>query len=436
MPYGSDVTSLRTAFSGDATITVNGEIVTNNVANIDFSDPVTLAIGDNTYTVTISYSNLPIVYITTPDHVGITSKDDWVEGGTLTIGNTELGKNDISIGSNFKGRGNSTWTYAKKPYAIKLDSKSKILGMPKHKRWVFLANWNDRSFVRTSIAFDMGGKSNLAYTPRIKDVEVILNGKYCGLYQLTEQLKIDDNRVNVGDDGFLFEIDARGDEANGDILFTVSHISYPIVIKDPDIKKDDDNYNYAKTFLTEFDDVLFSDDWLDSVNGYTKYIDLNSFVDWYLINEISKNSDAFFWSSCYMNLNRTTEKLSMGPLWDFDLAFGNYFDMSENEVNQKSGFWITRASWYKRMFEDPEFVSLVKERFNYFYSYKDYYTELIKQRYAELEYSAYGDNLIWNRITTSTDYTIVGQTYWDYCTKLDDYMTARWEWLKSEFDAM
>jgi hypothetical protein len=434
MPYGSDVTSLRTAFSGDATITVNGETVTNNVANIDFSDPVTLSIGDTEYTVTISYSNLPIVYITTPDHVGITSKDDWIKGGTLTIGNTESGENDLTIGSSFKGRGNSTWSCPKKPYAIKLDSNSKILGMPKHKRWVLLANYYDNSFMRTSIAFDMSNNSSLAYTPRIKDVEVVLNGKYNGLYTLTEQLKIDKNRVNVGDDGFLFEIDARGDETNGDVLFNVSHISNPIVIKDPDVTKDDDNYNYAKSFLTDFDEILFSDEWLDIEEGYTKYIDINSFVDWYLINEISKNNDACFFSSCYMNLNRTIGILSMGPLWDFDLAFGN---VNYNDNDNPEGFWLKRTiAWYKRMFEDPEFVSLVKERFNHFYSYKDYYTELIKQKYAELEYSAYGDNLVWNRITTSTDYTIVGQTYWDYCTELDNFMTTRWEWLKSEFDAM
>jgi hypothetical protein len=437
MPYGSDVTTLRTAFSGDATITVNGETVTNNVANIDFSDPVTLAIGDTEYTVTISYSNLPIVYITTPDHVGITSKDDWVEGGTLTIGNTESGENDLTIGSSFKGRGNTTWERPKKPYAIKLDSKSKILGMPKHKRWVLLANYYDRSFMRTIIAFDMGTKSNLAYTPRIKDVELVLNGKYNGLYSLTEQLKIDNYRVNVGDDGFLMEIDARGDVNNGDILFNVDHISNPIVIKDPDVVQDDDNYNFARNFVSEFDSVLFGDNWLDGENGYKKYIDINSFVDWYLINEISKNNDACFFSSCYMNLNRTTGILSMGPLWDYDLAFGNYFDLPEHKNNQTDGFWLKKTiPWYIRMFEDPEFVSLVKERFNYFYSYKDYYTEHIKQKYAELEYSAYGDNLIWNRITTSTDYTIVGQTYWDYCTELDNFMTTRWEWLKSEFDNM
>jgi hypothetical protein len=437
MPYGSDVTSLRTAFSGDATITVNGEPITNNVANIDFSEPVTLAIGDTEYTVTISYSNLPIVYITTPDHVGITSKDDWVTGGTLTIGNTEFGENDLTIGSSFKGRGNTTWGRPKKPYAIKLDSKSKILGMPKHKRWVLLANWYDRSFMRATIAFDMGAKSNLAYTPRIKDVELVLNGKYNGLYSLTEQLKIDNNRVNVEDDGFLMEIDARGDANNGDILFNVEHISNPIVIKDPDVVQDDDNYNYAKTFLTEFDNVLFSEDWLDSENGYKKYIDINSFADWYLINEISKNADADFYASCYMNLNRKTGILAMGPLWDFDLAFGNYFDWPEHACSQTDGFWIkVYAPWFTRLFEDPDFVSLVKERFNYFYSYKDYYTEFIKQKYADIEYSAYGDNLMWNRLTTSTDYSIVGQSYLDNCTILDDYMTKRWEWLKSEFDNM
>jgi hypothetical protein len=229
------------------------------------------------------------------------------------------------------------------------------------------------------------------------------------------------------------EIDERANVNNGDILFNVDHISNSIVIKDPDVEQDDDNYNFAKEFVTEFDRVLFSENWLDSEIGYKKYIDVNTFIDWYLINEISKNYDGCFFSSCYMNLNRTTGILSMGPLWDFDLTFGNEY-FNDNDVPEE--FCLKKIAWYIQMFKDPEFVSLVKERFNYFYTYKDYYTELIKQKYAELEYSAYGDNLVWNRITTSTDYTIVGQSYWNNCTKLDNFMTARWEWLKSEFDNM
>jgi hypothetical protein len=258
-----------------------------------------------------------------------------------------------------------------------------------------------------------------------------------GTYQLTEQLKIDEKRVNVGDDGFLMEIDARGSESGGDVLFRLGHVTNPIVIKDPDVVKNDDNYNFLVNYMTNFDNVLFSDNWLDAETGYKKYVDLSSFVDWYLINEISKNNDACFYASCYMNLNRKTGILSMGPLWDFDVAFGNYVFNSASSTNNPEGFYIKKTiNWYIRMFDDPEFVKMVKERLDFFYSYKEYYTNLIEEKSTTLLPSVYNNNTIWHKTSSSDDYDAVKTNYKAACTKLEDFMAKRWEWLKAEYDKM
>ena len=125
-----------------------------------------------------------------------------------------------------RGRGNSTWNYPKNPYAFKLDDKAEILGMPKHKRWVLLANWMDRTLLRNRTSFQIAASTGLAWTPNGEFVEVILNGQHIGNYYLCEQVKIDENRLDINDPydaedaysgnpadyGYLLEADDSYDE--------------------------------------------------------------------------------------------------------------------------------------------------------------------------------------------------------------------------------
>jgi hypothetical protein len=99
----------------------------------------------------------------------------------------------------------------------------------------------------------------------------------------------------------------------------------------------------------------------DPDEGYRKYLDVNSFVDWYLVNEITKNNDAIFWSSVFMYYDQDKGKYCMGPVWDFDISLGNYKD---SPGESSDGFYIKNASWIHRLFEDPAFVSSVKDRWN------------------------------------------------------------------------
>ena len=184
---------------------------------------------------------LPVVYINTNDNAPIVDKDNWIPG-TMDI--KGLDESDNYNGTmNIKGRGNSTWGYPKKPYAIKLDSKSKILGFPKHKRWVLLANWMDKTLLRNHVAFEISKNTGLAWTPRGKFVELVLNGEPQGNYYLCEQIKIDENRLNINElsnsdtdaesitGGYLLELDVYYDEVN---KFHSKLKELPFMIKEPD----------------------------------------------------------------------------------------------------------------------------------------------------------------------------------------------------------
>lgn len=145
--------------------------------------------------------------------VSIDSKDVYVDSVSLIFTN-QSGDIDYKGYGRIKGRGNSTWTNSpKKPYTIKLYEKASLTGLPKDKSWVLLANYFDPTQLRNSVASFISSKiSYLEYTPHYKFVFLTLNNTPCGIYQIGEKLKIGENRVNIGDDGFLLEVDYKYDE--------------------------------------------------------------------------------------------------------------------------------------------------------------------------------------------------------------------------------
>lgn len=386
-----------------------------------------------------SDSNIPVLVIETPSP--ITSKLDWTEGCSISILNAD--KYDQTFSNvQIKGRGNTTWLVSKKPYAIKLDKKAEVLGLPKHKRWVLLANHLDHSNLRNDICFFMGKMSldnnpaGLEYTPRSKFMRVIMNGKYQGLYQLTEQIKADDKRVNVGDDGFILEIDARAGGDPDDVFFNVGHIPHPLVIKEPDVVAGDNNYNYISKFMENVDSILFSDKYLDETSGYKSLIDINSFIDWYLVNEITKNNDAMFFSSCYMNLKRDG-KLKMGPIWDFDFAMGNYIYSNPGEnANNSEGLWVKKTKWFTRMFSDPAFISILKERFNYYYINRQKIYDYIDEKKLEISNALLENDMRWFIYSNPFDSTITLNSFYNECDEIKAWLEHRINWLDSEFSKL
>ena len=413
----------------------NGSSVQSRSTKCDFKKPVRLTITNQNktkeYTIYVhAFTGLPVLWIETIDREPIASREEYVSAIFKLVEDvrTRSAGDVIETSMLIKGRGNSNWAMPKKPYRLKLDNEYPLFGEHKDKAWVLIGNYPDKTMLRNSTAFYMSKISNLDYTPKAHYVEVMLNGRYNGTYQLCEKLKRSKHRVDVGEDGFLLEVDAVA--KSDDPVFRTAHLKHPINVKSPSVEVGDENYNYIKDFVLKAESTLFASNFKDTDEGWQKYMDMDSFVDWYLINEIARNNDALFYSSCYMNLTRDG-KLKMGPVWDYDIAFGN---INYNDNFKTNGFWIKNTTWYSRLFEDPAFVEKVKERFNYFYSHQEDIIREITENAAYLRRAVVENENRWGTLYTETwpNYDIWGN-YNNEVESLKEWLKARFDWLNYQF---
>lgn len=428
-------------YSGDS-ITINHSRAISEESVCDYKKPVRLSVfsgsAQKDYWVYVySYNGLPIITIDTEDRKEIVSKVDYLKANFKLVENvvTRAAGDVVEAEVNIRGRGNATWdvypftAYPKKPYRLKFDKKISLFDGPQEKSYVLLANVIDKTSLRNQTAFFMSEISDLDYTPKFHFVDLFLNGKYEGIYQLGDKLSISKNRVNVGDDGYLLEIDFRAVDEIATYFF-VEHLKSPVNIKEPDMDLADDRVQFIKEYVTKADSVLFSDNFTDKEEGWQKYFDITSFVDWYLINELSRNGDAVLGTSCYMSLKKGG-KLKMGPVWDFDTAFGNN---NTNETTPADGYYIKDASWFNRMYEDPVFVNKVKERFSYFYNHRyDIYLNI--DNYADyIRYSVIENNNRWqNLYKENFDQQAIWGGYFNEVQFMKNWLENRFQWFNNEF---
>ena len=373
-------------------------------------------------------TGLPVVVLDTPDAAPIVSKEIWMEGATVTIYNPD-GSIDYEGSLSVKGRGNSTWTqFPKKPYAMKLDSKGEILGMKKHKRWCLLANWMDRTLIRNAVAFEISRKTELAWTPSGKFVELILNGEHKGNYYLCEQVKVDENRVNITElkktsveGGYLMEVDAWFDEA---YKFRSPVHDVPWQFKDPD-EVTQAQFDYMYAYIEAFERSLY-DDALFKARDYTNYIDCDSWVDWWLVNELAQNGDVNQPKSIYISKD-VGGKLVAGPVWDFD--WGTFIPVEFNPSVEKINYSCRGPKFYlnRICIEDPQFRALAKEHWMRFRSALTEIPAYIDSLAATLVASDAINIAMWpiDR-TTNQDVTL---SFEDAVARLKQAYTEKYQWL-------
>ena len=332
----------------------------------------------------LSGSRLPIVYITTP--AKIVSKEDWVKSCRISICNS--GGNDaVYENVQIKGRGNSTWRYPKKPYAIKLDKKEEVLGMPRHKRWVLLANYLDHTCLRNDVSFEIARcMPGLAWTPHGEFVEVVMNGEPLGNYYLCEQIKVDQNRLNITgigptdiDDvsvtgGYVFELDINYDEL---YKFTTSYQGLPVQFKDPDENIAAAQMNYVQNYFNRIENMLYGGN--STGENLFDYIDMDSFIDWWLVHELTGNGEPNHPKSCYMYKDRNG-KLCAGPVWDFDYA--------TFKPSTPKSLIISSSLWYGALMKNAAFTERVKERWTMHKSSLEQIEGYIDMRAAQIKESA------------------------------------------------
>ncbi len=439
VPINGNISNLIATFDQG-----NSEIFIDNIKQIsgitynDFSKELNYtAISsddkEQTHKIIVSYFNdLPIVYINTNGGVPIDSKEEYREGFASIFGGlnySNLTDSEMKI----RGRGHSTWyVHPKKAYQLKFDNQTKMLDMPKDKKWIFLAEHSDKTLIRNKIAFEMGYISNLDWTPQSHFADVFVNDEYNGTYNVCQKVEETNNRVVLGDNGYLLEIDDITHINFDDVTFNTSH--FPVInIKEPSLENNSTEYLYIKDLINEFEDVLMSANFSNQTTGYAKYIDVDSFVDWYVINEITKNQDSRSYSSIYLNVI-PGEKIKMGPLWDFDLSFGN---VNYSDCEFYTGFWVKDNAWFDRLFDDPAFVLKIKERFNYFRNNQDYILDKIDyySNYISLSQIENEDkwDVIGNYIWPNP---VVYNTYLEEVNHLKNWYINRMNWLQSEFDGM
>ncbi len=268
------------------------------------------------------------------------------------------------------GRGHSTWQWQKKPYRLKLSEKASLLGFPKNKDYILLANYSDKSLIRNITAYDMGRQlDSFVWTPTQYSVDLFVNGEYRGVYALGEQREIAKAKINLyesatePDRGYLLETYGADDESlvNGKDFFTVnSGSAVNLTFVDPEGgEMTDEQRKFIIDYFNAADDAI--------VNGkdYEQYIDTDSFADWIIMQELTCNLDCCYRRSCYFTKDKGG-KIKMGPIWDFDLAFGNFsmdpgYDdwFTIGEDNEDA--YIT-VNWCNYLMNDEKFRGKIRER--------------------------------------------------------------------------
>ncbi len=278
-----------------------------------------------------SATNLPLVVIHTDSAKEITSKTVYTPGIIHVISNS--GSSILTDSLGIRGRGNGSWVFPKKPYKLKLAHKARLLGMPaKAKKWTLINNYGDKTLMRNLLAFRISEMMGMDYTPAGRMVDVMFNGEYKGTYQLCDQIEVRKNRVDItemdaGDNsgseltgGYLVEIDAYADQEKK--WFTTKDYALPVSLKYPD---EDDitgtQFSYLQTAFNRMVSRVASASYNNPVMGFRRYLDEDSFLRRFLVEELAANVDA--WWSVHMYKDRDSTRWRTGPVWDFDLAFEN-----------------------------------------------------------------------------------------------------------------
>lgn len=314
---------------------------------------VLMVLGRNAQAQSFTSSNLPIIVINSSgqsivDEPKITASMGIIDNGFGVRNNVTDPFNNYDGKIGIEIRGSSSQSFPKKQYGLELRNNlgeginAPLLGMPAEEDWVLFAPYNDKSLMRDALAYKLGRDLGW-YAPRTRFCEVVINGEYQGIYVLIEKVKRDKNRVDVnklnpdeisGDNltgGYLIKIDKNTGSGNGGWTSTFlppNRSNIQTIFFQYDYPKAADiapqQKTYIKDLMASFESTLAGTNFNDPVQGYTRYIDVDSFIDFYIANEVGKNVDGYRLSTyLYKQKDSDGGKLHMGPIWDFNLGFGN-----------------------------------------------------------------------------------------------------------------
>ncbi len=352
--------------------------------------------------VTFTTSNLPIILLNTN---GVTIPDEPKIDATMKIIYNGVGvlNSVIDTPNNYNGnigielRGSSSINYPQKPYKIETRNASNVkqnvslLGMPLESDWILLSNYNDKVFMRNTLAYKLFNEMG-NYATKTKFCEVVLNGEYVGVYLLMENIKRGTNRVNIEKlevtentginvtGGYIIKNDYW--DATNSWLLNYHPIDHPtfdvhLVYEYPKpAVVTAQQKTYIQTFINDFETALYGPNYADPAIGYNKYIDVNTFIDYLIVNELSRNGDGFKKSS-YFNKDidspTSISKLKAGPVWDFDWAWKNVNECAIFAQTNGAGWAhlvndcnpdVNSPGWFVKLLQDPNFQNQFRCRWN------------------------------------------------------------------------
>ena len=318
---------------------------------------------------------LPVIFLETDGHHGINNKEYW-KGAEIDIftaaGHTS--KDNIQI----KGRGNSTWSFPKKPFNIRFkDGPSSILGLPEANKFCALANWRDHSRIRNAIALEIARQTSMEWTPQGCFADLVLDGNWHGNYYFTE--KVEPEKLALGPGGYMLLVD---DHYNETYHFhsIIKKLPVNIIIGD-DLSLDAKAFSAIKSEVECVEYALYKD-----VGNWMNYIDIQSFCDWFLIHEITGTDEPSDPKGIYMYC-RGDGILHAGPCWDFDY---HTFRPGHKSLTNPG------ALWFDALLKKSEFKAMLKQRWSVIKPLiEKNIPPFISQLYEDLHESMVKDYKLW-----------------------------------------
>lgn len=342
--YFSESTFSSIAEDEDNTTSSNDQEINSCNSSLHSSSSIIytnyLPLDDSEY----PYAGLPRIVIETENHQEIVDKETEIPAKLQIWGKfvPESKVLDLTI----RGRGNTTWKAPKKPYTITFKQQKKIGQMKEAKKWIFLANYYDRTLIRNAVAFEIARKTKLEWTPNGMFAEIFLNKKFLGNYYICEKIQINKNRLNINKNAFLLEFDTKYDE---EYKFKSKIKDFPINIKNPE-NPSKAQYKYIQDYIDTVENILYANK--DSLL-IEDYLDLQSFADNLIVFELTQNSEPTIPKSVFMY--KDDNLLKAGPLWDFD--WGTF-------TEHKTGWTTKKGIWFSSLLSNSNFKKILIESWN------------------------------------------------------------------------
>ncbi len=369
----------------------------------------------------------------------------------------------VETEARFRIRGNSSRNFSKKSYLVKFIDKDgdenpqEVMGMSAHDQWALYGPFLDKTLIRNYMWMNLSAEV-MGYAPDVRYCEVILDGKYQGLYLMMETIARGEGRVNLSayEEGKSYtEYIVRMDKPDQDIrdLNTFSNYTLRTVVGEneqtvlsvvyPGTKKlNEEICDYIEKDFSRFEKALYSSDYRDPIRGYRRYIDVDSFVDYYVLQEFLCNNDMCI-RSTYLYKDRLN-KIHMGPVWDYNNMLDNYFTLQMDG----SEFLYVERLWFDRLLSDPYFNRKVIDRYrelrrtvldeddlmNYIDETIAYLGKSIERNYEVWGYSFDAGQLHVNERLTPIERN--PESFKEAVEDMKDFIRVRGRWLDSHIDAL